>query len=70
MSGRFKFGEEEMRKSLKVFGWSMGAAFVALAISLTGALELPGEYAFIVPIINTVLYMLKEWIANNSGQGA
>lgn len=65
MSGPFRFGEEEARKSLKVFGWSMGAAFVALAISLTGALELPGEYAFVVPIINTVLYALNEWIKDN-----
>lgn len=65
MSGPFKFGEEEVRKSLKVFGWSMGAALVALAISLTGALELPGEYAFIVPIVNTVLYALNEWIKDN-----
>jgi uncharacterized membrane protein len=65
MSGRFHFGEGEVRKSLKVFGWSMGAAFVALAISLTGALELPGEYAFIVPIVNTILYTLKEWVADN-----
>ena len=65
MSGRFSFGEEEARKSLKVFGWSMGAAFVALALSLVGALELPADYAFVVPIINTVLYMLNEWIKDN-----
>jgi uncharacterized membrane protein len=66
MSGRFQFGEEEAKKALKVFGWSMGSALVALAITLTGTLELPGEYAFIVPIVNTVLYMIKEWIADNS----
>lgn len=65
MSGPFKFGEEEARKALKVFGWSMGSAFVALLLSLTGALELPADYAFIVPIINTVLYMIKEWITDN-----
>lgn len=62
----FKFGEEEARKALKVFGWSMASAFVALAISLTGALELPGEYAFIVPIVNTVLYAVKEFISDNA----
>ena len=65
MSGPFRFGEEEARKSLKVFGWSMGAAFVALGLSLVGALELPADYAFIVPIINTVLYSLNEFIKDN-----
>ena len=67
MSGPFRFGEEEARKSLKVFGWSMGAAFVALGLSLVGALELPADYAFIVPIINTLLYTLNEYIKDNRG---
>lgn len=65
MSGRFSFGEEEGRKFLKVFFWSMGSALVALALSLLGVLELPSEYAFIVPIVNSVLILLKEWIADN-----
>ena len=68
MSGApaFRFSEAEGRKAMKVFGWSMASAFVALALSLTGALEFPGEYAFVVPIINTVLYALKEFISNNA----
>ena len=65
MSGRFSFGEEEARKALKVFGWSVGSAFVALALSLVGVLDLPADYAFIIPVINTVLYALNEWIKNN-----
>ncbi len=67
MSGPFRFGEVEARKAFKVFGWSMLSAFVALLLSLVGALELPADYAFVVPIINTVLYALNEFVKDNRG---
>jgi hypothetical protein len=67
MSGPFRFGEEEARKSLKVFGWSIASAFVALGLSLTGVLELPADYAFVVPIINSVLYAAHQYIKDNRG---
>lgn len=66
MGARFQFKEEELRKSLKVFGWSMGSALVALALSLTGAVEIPGEYAFVVPLVNVVLYAVSEFIKDNT----
>jgi hypothetical protein len=66
MSGPYRFGEEEARKSLKVFGWSIASAFVALGLSLVGALDLPADYAFVVPIINSVLYAAHQFIKNNA----
>lgn len=62
---RFIFGKEETRNSLKVFGWTMASALIVLALDFVGALEVPTEYAFVVPVVNTVLYSLKEWIADN-----
>jgi len=65
MSGRFQFNEYEAKKALKVLGWSVGSAFVALLLTLVGVMEFPAEYAFIVPVINTVLYALQEFIKDN-----
>lgn len=65
MSGRFKLDAVEARKIFKVFLWTMASAFVALAISLIGILELPTEYAFVIPFVNTILYALAEFIKDN-----
>lgn len=61
----FSYSEYEVRKVLKVFGWTMASAVVALLISLTGAIDFPKEYAFLVPVINTVLYAIAELISDN-----
>lgn len=62
---RFQIKEKEVSKIVKVFGWTVASAVVAMLIQLTGVIELPMEYAFIVPVINTALVALSEWIADN-----
>lgn len=64
-NSRFTFGGPEFRKSLKVFAWSIGSALVVLLIDFLGAVDMPTQYAFVVPIANTALYAVKEWIADN-----
>lgn len=59
------FGKPEVQNTLKVFGWTVGAALVVLAIDLLGVVDMPAQYAFVVPLANTILYALKEWIADN-----
>lgn len=66
MSPAFSFNRENARRTLKVFGWTMAAAVVALLIDLVGVVEVPAQYAFIVPVVNTVLYAIKEYV---TGQG-
>lgn len=61
-----KFGKSEFQKSLKVFGWTVGSAVVVLLLDAVSLLEVPAQYAFIVPVINTVLYSVKEWFSDNS----
>lgn len=61
-SKRFRLNKEEALSVAKVAGWTIAAALVALGIDLVNLIEIPVEYAFIVPIINTVLYALKEFI--------
>ena len=61
----FSFGGAEFKNSLKVFLWTVGSALVVLLIDWLGMVEIPAQYAFAVPLANTVLYALKEWIADN-----
>ena len=61
----FRFGSEELKSSLKVFLWTVGSAGVAMLITLFSSLELPVQYAFVVPVVNTLLYVLKEFFADN-----
>lgn len=61
----FSVGRAELLNIFKVFAWTVGSAFVLLLISVMGILEVPAQYAFAVPMVNTALYALKEWIADN-----
>ncbi len=61
----FSFGSEEFKSVLKVFMWTVASAVVALITDWVGLIEIPAEYAFVVPLVNTVLYALKEWVADN-----
>ena len=62
---RFTFSQVEAKKTLKVFLWTMASALVVLGIDLVSAFDVPTQYVFLVPIANTVLYSLKEFIADN-----
>jgi len=61
----FALGSKELTNIFKVFAWTVASALVALFIDWLGLIEVPAEYAFVVPLVNTMLYSLKEWIADN-----
>jgi hypothetical protein len=62
MTKRFEFDRENATRVVTVFAWSAGSAFVAMLIALVGVVQVPVEYAVLIPITNTILYALKEWI--------
>jgi len=62
MTKSFSFDRENAKKVYKVFLWTMASAIVALGISLLGVVEMPAEYVWVVPVVNTVLYAIKEFI--------
>jgi hypothetical protein len=62
MSERFSIDKENAKNIGKVFAWSAGSALVAMLIALVGIVEVPVEYAVLIPLVNTMLYALKEWI--------
>lgn len=59
------FGGAEASKTLKVFLWTVASAFIVFLIDLLGAVDIPAQYLPYVPLANTVLYALKEWVADN-----
>jgi hypothetical protein len=62
MSPAFTFDRENGKAILKVFGWTMSSAIVVLAIDMMGVIEVPAQYAFLVPVVNTILYSIKEYV--------
>lgn len=65
MNGRFTFNQEELMKILKVFAWTMASAGVAALISVVGIIEMPPEYVWVVPIINTALYGIQKFVSEH-----
>lgn len=61
----FVFKTPEAKKTLKVFGWTLASALVVFLIDFLGAIDVPPEYVMYVPLVNTVLYAIKEWVADN-----
>jgi membrane protein implicated in regulation of membrane protease activity len=62
---RFKIGKKELNSTLKVFAWSFGSALVVFLLGLLNAASIPVQFQFLVPLANTVLYAVKEWISDN-----
>lgn len=65
MSKSFNLDKVELKNSTKVFLWSFGSALVVLLINIVANLDVPTEYLPLVPIVNTILYALKEYLTNN-----
>jgi hypothetical protein len=61
----FSFGGKEFASTLKVFAWTVASALVVLLVDWLGMVEVPAQYAFAVPLANTVLYAIQQWIADN-----
>jgi len=62
MSDSYSFDKENAMRVLRVFAWSMASVIVTLAIGMVTGLQLPTEYAWAIPLVNSALYALKEYI--------
>jgi len=61
-SSRFSFNKTDGIKILKVFGWSAASAFIVFLISLVSIISVPPDYLWIVPIVNTLLVSIKQFV--------
>lgn len=62
MNKKYKFTRENAKSTLKVLAWSVGSSVIAGLLVLIGDTEFPKEYAIFVPIVNTILVALKEFL--------
>lgn len=65
-SGNFQIDKPAGFHILKVFGWTLASAAIALLLNLLGVVKFPPEYAFVIPIVNTILVALQQFITDRS----
>lgn len=62
MSPKYKLNKHDLIEMLKVMAWSLGATIVTVLIAFLQETEVPKEYAFLLPVINSLLYGIKLFI--------
>jgi len=60
MSPKFKLDKADGTKIFSVFLYSSLSAVLAIVITLTQEIDF-AQYAFLVPVINVMLYSAKKW---------
>ena len=61
MSPKHSLNELDYKKILQTLAFSGLSAIFAALIIVVADTEFPPEYAFIVPLINTILYAAKRY---------
>jgi len=65
MSPKYQLNEVDFIRMLKVLGWTLASTAVAVLISILSQVEVPVEYAFLLPVINTILVGLQSFLRDN-----
>lgn len=63
MSKKYTLNRENLWKIFKVILWSGMAAVIASLIAVLKEIDIPAQWVWAVPIINTILYSLKEFFS-------
>jgi len=69
MSPKYQLNQADFIRMLKVLGWTLASTAVAVLISLLSQVEVPVEYAFLLPVINTILVGLQSFLRDNTEGG-
>jgi hypothetical protein len=64
-SPKYQLNQVDGIRMLKVMAWSLASTIVTVAISILNETELPMEYAFLLPVINTLLVGLQSFLRDN-----
>lgn len=65
-SPAFSFDRENAKHVFHVFLWTVGSAVVTLALAVLSGVDVPDQYVFMVPLVNTALVALKEWMTEQA----
>lgn len=61
MSNKYTLNKEDLIKIAQAFGFSLASAAIAFLIMVVEQIDF-AEYAFLVPIINSLLYGAKKFL--------
>lgn len=61
MSKKYTLNKEDLIKIAQAFGFAMASAVVTFAIMVVEQVDF-AEYAFLVPVINVLLYSAKKFL--------
>lgn len=61
---RYQLNQDGFKAIGKVVGWSIASAVVASLIIVMEQVEIPVQWTFLVPVINVVLYTVKEFVSD------
>lgn len=65
-STKFTLNKEDAIKILKVAGFSIASTALACAMALLAKADVPLQWAWLVPAINTILVALKKFVEGQS----
>lgn len=65
-SPKYQLNQEDGVRMLKVMAWSLASTVVTVLIAFTNQIEVPMEYAFLLPVINTILVGIQSFLRDNS----
>lgn len=61
---RYTFTKENLVAISKVIGWSLTSSLVATLILIVQQTDFPPEYSMLIPVINVILYSIKEYVSD------
>lgn len=61
-SPKYRLNQADVLRMLKVLAWSLASTIVTVLIAFTNEVEVPAEYAFLLPVINTVLVGIQSFV--------
>ena len=61
-SPKYQLNQADGIKLLKVMAWSLASTIVTVLIAYSANVEVPMEYAFTLPVINTILVMVLKFV--------
>lgn len=64
-SPKYQLNQEDGVRMLKVMAWSLASTIVTVAIALLNETDVPMEYAFLLPVINTLLVGVQSYLRDN-----
>lgn len=64
MAVKYKIDKKDMSNWLKVVIYSGVASFLGIIVANLANIDIPAQYGFIVPIINTILVAAKDFFEN------